>query len=67
MSTLGMQVRKTPTRGLSRWPTMRFGLRTLLALVMLFAVWFGWQAREAQKQRALIAWVKGHGGYVDFD
>lgn len=42
-------------------------LRTLLVLLTVGCVWFGWMVNSAQKQRAAAAWVREMGGGVIYD
>jgi len=50
-----------------RW--IRFRIRTLMFLVALAAVFFGWVAwnlQERQKEQAAISWIQNMGGQVVF-
>jgi hypothetical protein len=54
----------TPKRK-RRW--FQFRLRTLLLLVTVFAVWFGWLAHQARQQKETVAWVREMEGTVYYD
>lgn len=45
-----------------RW--LRFGLRSLLIIVTLLAVWLGWIAERAERQRRAVAAIHAAGGTV---
>jgi Leucine-rich repeat (LRR) protein len=45
----------------------QFSLRSLLALITLFAIWFGWATNEAHKQRTAVAWITEWGGTALYD
>jgi hypothetical protein len=48
-----------------RW--FQFRLRTLLLLVTVFAVWFGWLAHQARQQKEAVAWVREMEGTARYD
>jgi hypothetical protein len=48
----------------------RFGLQTLLVLVLVFGIGFGWCAwkmERARKQKEVVEWVRGMGGSAHYD
>src|SRR4051812_29369868 len=48
-----------------RWPALlRFRLRTLLCVVLLIAVWIGFQMKTIRERAARITEIKEHGGTV---
>jgi hypothetical protein len=54
-----------PVRPRRRW--LRFGLRTLLALMVLAAIPLAWKVNRAHKQRRAIAAIEQAGGTAAFD
>src|SRR4051794_307103 len=46
---------------------LRFSLRSLLLLVLLIALWLGWQVHRARRQREAVAIIKAFGGHVYYD
>jgi hypothetical protein len=48
-----------------RW--YQYSLRTFLLLITIFAIWFGYLANEARKQRQAVAWVHDMGGMLGYD
>ncbi len=45
----------------------QFSLRTVLVVLTLVCVWFGWQVNRANQQRKVVAWVLEMGGSVRYD
>ena len=45
---------------------LQFSSRTFMLLVGVFAVWLGWYAHRAERQRAAVRWVEKHGGTVTY-
>ncbi len=46
---------------------LRVSLRTLMLLVLLFAVLLGFQVNKARQQRRVVAAVEKYGGWVHYD
>ena len=48
-------------------PWLRFRLRTLLIMVAILAIPFGWRAHQIRSEKAAIAWVEELGGEVNYE
>ena len=51
-----------------RW--YQYSLRSLLIVMFLFCLlfaWGGYKVRQAEKQKAAVAWVEKNGGWVGYD
>ena len=46
---------------------LRFSVRTLLLLMLVFGVVLGWKVERARKQREAVAWVLEMGGTVFYN
>ena len=46
---------------------LRISLRTLMVLVLIFAVLLGWQVNKARQRRRVVAAVEKYGGWVHYD
>src|SRR5262245_27650401 len=56
-----------PSRSKPRRRWFSVSLRTLLVLVTVLAIWLGWQANRAHKQREAVARIRELGGVVAYD
>jgi hypothetical protein len=52
-----------------RLPRLRFtsSVRSLLLLILVLGLWFGWEENKARRQKRAVAEVKKYNGYVDYD
>jgi hypothetical protein len=57
---------ETPTRR-PWWSYVRFSLRGLIVLVLVFGGWLGWLVRTAHVQRDAVAAIRKAGGSVTYD
>jgi hypothetical protein len=46
---------------------MRFKTSTLLLVVTVLALWMGYKADRAQRQKRAVRWLEQNGGSVSFD
>lgn len=53
--------------GPSKRQRLRLTVGTLMLGILLFGLWLGRQVNKAREQRAAVAAVKSHGGWVHFD
>ncbi len=47
----------------------RFRLRTLLIVVTVLAIafgWFRWEVEQVRKEQAVVAWIVEAGGWADY-
>jgi len=52
---------------MAKYFRLRFSLRTLLLLITVPAVFMGWQAHRAHRQRLAVATILERGGWVEYD
>jgi hypothetical protein len=44
-------------------PWLQFGLRTMLVIVTLFAIWLGWELKYIRDRKEAKIWLLENGGY----